>query len=378
MGEGLSRLADRELVALVSAASGVPREVGRELLRRLKARGGAPSPASLRCSAEAWEAFGRRMGAGRRERFWVVALDARNRPVRRHLVALGTLDHCVVHPRDVFGPLVRGGAAACLLVHNHPSGDPTPSVEDEVLTRRLIDCGRLLGVPVLDHLVVARGGYVSLRDRGLGGWGSDLTGVGGGSKVGESGARGSDRRAGAVGRNAGGRRRRNSVDEVRKALLDALRKAIEAEHEGYGFYQMASQATQDGRGREVFQRLGQEELAHAAFLKAQYRSILETGRVDAGAALGRPQGMVGGIFSPALRARIGEAHFEMSALGVGIHLEQSAMEFYSAQAARAADPAVRRFFQELSEWEAGHFRALSEQQEELRGEYWSKNGFAPF
>ena len=178
MEERLATMADRELIALLSAAAGVPPELGRELLRRLEARGGAPSPASLRCSAEAWEAFGRRMGAGRRERFWVVALDARNRPVRQHLVALGTLDHCVVHPRDVFRPLVRSGAAACLLVHNHPSGDPTPSLEDEALTRRLVECGRLLGVPVLDHLVVARGGYVSFRDRGLGGLGSDPTAAG--------------------------------------------------------------------------------------------------------------------------------------------------------------------------------------------------------
>ncbi|NMC72269.1 MAG: ferritin family protein [Myxococcales bacterium] len=168
------------------------------------------------------------------------------------------------------------------------------------------------------------------------------------------------------------------MDEVQKALLEALRKAIEAEHEGYGFYRMASNSTQDARGREVFQRLAEEELAHAAFLKAQYRSIAETGRIDGRASLGRPQAVVGGIFSPALRERIGEAHFEMSALGVGIHLEQNAMEFYAAQAARASDPAVRGFFQELSEWEAGHFRALVEQQEGLREEYWSKNGFAPF
>lgn len=171
-GERLAKLGDRELVALVSEGGGVPAGLGRELLRRLEARGGAPSPPSLRCSAEAWEAFGRRLGRGRRERFWIVALDARNRPVRRHLVAMGTLDHCVVHPREVFGPLVRGGAAGCILVHNHPSGDPTPSVEDEALTVRLVECGRMLGVPVLDHLVVSRWGYVSMRDRGLGGMGA--------------------------------------------------------------------------------------------------------------------------------------------------------------------------------------------------------------
>lgn len=168
------------------------------------------------------------------------------------------------------------------------------------------------------------------------------------------------------------------MDEARKALLDALRQAIAAEHEGYGFYLMASKATEDARGKEVFGRLAQEELAHASFLKAQYRSIGETGRVDPGATPGRPQAFGGGIFSPALRERVGEAHFEMSALGVGIHLEQDSMEFYAEQAKRAMDPAVRAFFRELSEWEAGHFRALLEQQAALRDEYWSRNGFAPF
>ncbi len=170
----LARLPNRELLALLGGNEPSLPPLRRELLRRLEAgRGSRGSPAlpSLRCSAEAWEAFGRRLGRGRRERFWVVAVDARNRPVRRFLAALGTLDHCVVHPRDVFGPLLRMQAAACILVHNHPSGDATPSPEDEALTERLGECGRLLGVPVLDHLVVTREGYVSMRDGGLGGLG---------------------------------------------------------------------------------------------------------------------------------------------------------------------------------------------------------------
>ena len=168
MSDGiLARLPDRELLALLGG-DGPPL---RELLRRLEARGAPRARPSLRCSAEAWEAFGRGLGRGTRERFWVIAVDARNRPVRRFLVALGTLDHCIVHPRDVFGPLLRVHAAACILVHNHPSGDAAPSPEDEALTERLVECGRILGVPVLDHLVVTREGYVSMRDVGLGGLG---------------------------------------------------------------------------------------------------------------------------------------------------------------------------------------------------------------
>jgi DNA repair protein RadC len=70
-----------------------------------------------------------------------------------------------VHPREVFQPAVRDSAAAVILVHNHPSGDPTPSPEDVQLTERLVEAGRILGIRVLDHVVVALGGYASLMDR---------------------------------------------------------------------------------------------------------------------------------------------------------------------------------------------------------------------
>ena len=170
------------------------------------------------------------------------------------------------------------------------------------------------------------------------------------------------------------------MDETRKSLLAALAKAIESEYEGYGFYMMASKSTEDVQGREVFGQLAQEELTHAAFLKTQFRSIAETGTVAAGVKLGSPHAISGTspIFSPELRARIGDAHFEMSALGVGIHLEQNAMEFYTAQALSAPDAAARAFFRELSEWEAGHYHALLSQQQELQEDYRSRNGFSPF
>jgi DNA repair protein RadC len=102
----------------------------------------------------------------KQERFLVVALDARNRIIARHLVAVGSLAACVVHPREVFSPLIRDHAAAAILVHCHPSGSPEPSQEDRDLTRRLVDAGKLMGIPVLDHLVVGREGYHSFRDAG--------------------------------------------------------------------------------------------------------------------------------------------------------------------------------------------------------------------
>jgi DNA repair protein RadC len=86
--------------------------------------------------------------------------------IRPVLTSQGTLTASLVHPREVFAPALREPAAAIVLVHNHPSGDPTPSREDHEVTARLAAAGELLGIPVLDHVVVAEQGYVSLRDSG--------------------------------------------------------------------------------------------------------------------------------------------------------------------------------------------------------------------
>ena len=77
---------------------------------------------------------------------------------------IGSLTSSIVHPREVFMSAVRASAGAVLLVHNHPSGDPTPSAEDRAVTRQLAEAGRTLGIPVLDHVVIGRGRYVSLAD----------------------------------------------------------------------------------------------------------------------------------------------------------------------------------------------------------------------
>ena len=86
--------------------------------------------------------------------------------IRPELISQGTLTASLVHPREVFRPALREAAAALVLVHNHPSGDPTPSPEDRAITARLDAAGRLLGIRVLDHVVVAERGYASLRDLG--------------------------------------------------------------------------------------------------------------------------------------------------------------------------------------------------------------------
>lgn len=100
----------------------------------------------------------------RRERVVVILLDARHRPTGLETVAVGSVNASRLQPRDVFGPALRADAVAVIVGHNHPSGDPTPSRADRVVTAALRGAGELLGVAVLDHIIVARGGHHSFRE----------------------------------------------------------------------------------------------------------------------------------------------------------------------------------------------------------------------
>jgi DNA repair protein RadC len=104
-----------------------------------------------------------------REHFVVAFLDSQNQLTGFHQVSTGSLSASIVHPREVFGPALREGAAHVILFHNHPSGDPTPSKEDAHLTRQLVEGGRLLGIRVHDHVIIGSGtsAHVSLAERGL-------------------------------------------------------------------------------------------------------------------------------------------------------------------------------------------------------------------
>lgn len=102
------------------------------------------------------------------EEFRVLMLNTQHAVVRELIITRGTLDTSVVHPREVFRAAITESAAALILVHNHPSGDPTPSPEDLLVTRQLAEAGRLLGIPVLDHVVIGDGRYVSFVETGLG------------------------------------------------------------------------------------------------------------------------------------------------------------------------------------------------------------------
>ncbi|HPX61150.1 MAG TPA: DNA repair protein RadC [Deltaproteobacteria bacterium] len=103
----------------------------------------------------------------RKEYFLVLLLDGKNRIIRRVQISEGSLNQSIVHPREVFAPAVKEHAAAVILVHNHPTGDPEPSSEDMAVTRRLRESGEIMGIRVLDHIIVGDGDYLSFVERGL-------------------------------------------------------------------------------------------------------------------------------------------------------------------------------------------------------------------
>jgi len=111
-------------------------------------------------------------GAHPVERFGVLLLDTRHRVLKVQVVSVGSLDTAVVHPREVFRPATLAGAAAVVLFHNHPSGDPRPSEDDLLLTERLVRAGSLLGIDVVDHLILGDTRYCSIMEGGDRPWGA--------------------------------------------------------------------------------------------------------------------------------------------------------------------------------------------------------------
>jgi len=105
-------------------------------------------------------------GAKPVEQFGVVMLDTKHRLLRTSIISVGTLDSSPAHPREIFREAASASAACVVLFHNHPSGDPTPSRDDVVLTRRLVEAGELMGIDVLDHVILADTRYFSFKEAG--------------------------------------------------------------------------------------------------------------------------------------------------------------------------------------------------------------------
>ncbi len=121
---------------------------------------------SFRSSLDVFNHYREQLGSLKKEEFHVLLLDAKNRKLKDVRISEGSLTSSLVHPREVFQPIIRESAAAAILVHNHPSGDPMPSQEDLKITQRLREVGEVMGVHILDHLVIGKGRYISFVDDG--------------------------------------------------------------------------------------------------------------------------------------------------------------------------------------------------------------------
>ena len=134
-------------------------------IRKRRYRG--KSPPHVRGPEDAYKLVRKQIENADREHFLVILLSSKNTVLGIETVSVGTLNASVVHPREVLKPAVGNSAAAIVLVHNHPSGVPTPSNEDIAITKRIQKAGEILGIDVLDHVIVGKGTYQSLKELGI-------------------------------------------------------------------------------------------------------------------------------------------------------------------------------------------------------------------
>ncbi len=164
---GLLEVETEELMRIPGIGAGKALQIAAavELGRRI-AHKPVQTKTQIRSADDAAEYYMDRLRHLKKEHFITLHLDTKHRIIGEDVTSVGSLDASIVHPREIFKLAVKRSASAILCLHNHPSGDPTPSPEDIAVTRRLTEAGRLLGIDVLDHIVVGDGQFVSLKARG--------------------------------------------------------------------------------------------------------------------------------------------------------------------------------------------------------------------
>ena len=164
--DGLNHATPHELMSIhgVGRARASALAAAIELARRLENRKKPATSRTIRNANDAYQLLRGRMAHLLYEIFVVVALNAQHHPFAVTTVAQGSATYVDVHPREVFAPLIRSGAVSAIIAHNHPSGDLLPSDADLELTDRLVRAGHLLGLPLLDHIIVAATGYHSIME----------------------------------------------------------------------------------------------------------------------------------------------------------------------------------------------------------------------
>lgn len=134
-------------------------ELGRRMLK--------DKPAALLLSPEQVANELKDIRNHKKEHFVIFYLDSRNNEVQREIISVGTLNASIVHPREVFELAIQHSAAHVIVAHNHPSGDPEPSDEDKILTDRLVEAGKILGIELLDHIIITSNTHYSFKEKGL-------------------------------------------------------------------------------------------------------------------------------------------------------------------------------------------------------------------
>lgn len=167
--EGLRNIADMSLEELqsfegVGLAKACQIKATVELGRRI-AQSRIIDKGRVTAIGDVLDMFMEEMRYEKKELFKALLLDSKGGILAKETVSIGDLSSSIVHPRETFKSAVRRSAASVLFVHNHPSGDPTPSKEDIIVTRRLVEAGDILGITVLDHVVIGDGTYVSLKEK---------------------------------------------------------------------------------------------------------------------------------------------------------------------------------------------------------------------
>lgn len=119
----------------------------------------------IRSAKDVFEYASSKLNGLAQEYFMILHLDSKNRIIKNETVSIGTLNSSLIHPREVFKSAIKESANSIILVHNHPSGDPTPSEEDEQITERLFDAGELLNIKVLDHVIIGTEKYYSFKEK---------------------------------------------------------------------------------------------------------------------------------------------------------------------------------------------------------------------
>ncbi len=170
--------------------------------------------------------------------------------------------------------------------------------------------------------------------------------------------------------------------EKSEQLLEVVKNAIRVENDGYQFYRLAEEKTKDAKGKEFFTSLAKDETNHMEILKSLYQKIKEEGKFKFDEVKDMRHILEttseSPIFSKEFKQRLNQAHFEMTALSIGILLEKDSIGFYKKSAQETEDKDVKMLFNYLADWEGEHLRALVNQQKFLQEDYWSEARFYPF